>query len=136
MPYLLDTNAWVALLRDNNAPLANRIKSTPEGEILLCSVVMAELLYGARKSGTSHSKRNLELVARLRDRFRSLAFDDAAGEHWADIRIALERTGVPIGPNDLAIAATARANGVCVVTHNLREFERVPGLAVEDWQVG
>jgi tRNA(fMet)-specific endonuclease VapC len=62
-----------------------------------------------------------------------LPFDEPADEHYADIRAALERAGTPIGSNDLLIAAHARSRGLTLVTHNLREFERVPGLKVVDW---
>ena len=65
----------------------------------------------------------------------SLPFDDDAAEHFGDIRATLARQGKPIGPYDLQIAAIARAHGLIVVTHNTREFTRVPGLMLEDWQI-
>jgi tRNA(fMet)-specific endonuclease VapC len=66
--------------------------------------------------------------------FRSLDFDDRAAEEYGLIRADLERAGRLIGPNDLLIASIARAHDLCVVTHNIGEFIRIPGLAVEDWQ--
>lgn len=65
---------------------------------------------------------------------KSLPFDDAAAERYAGLRAGLEKVGTPIGPNDMLIAAIALANDVTVVTHNVREFSRVPGLRVEDWE--
>ena len=66
--------------------------------------------------------------------FLSLPFDDAAAEEYGRLRAFLAKQGLPIGPNDLLIAATALANNVTLVTHNISEFERVPGLQIEDWQ--
>lgn len=66
----------------------------------------------------------------------SLPFDDEAAEEYGSIRAYLEKRGAPIGPHDMLLAATARAKGLIVVTHNTREFNRVPGLNVEDWEVG
>lgn len=62
-----------------------------------------------------------------------LPFDAPADQHYADIRTALESAGTPIGSHDLFIAAHARAHALTLVTHNLREFQRVPGLQVVDW---
>ena len=100
---------------------------------MLCAPVKAELWFGACKS-----QRIAENQARLRLFFNdlpSLSFDDDAAEHFGDIRAALARQGKPIGPYDLQIAAIARAYGLIVVTHNTREFARVPGLMLEDWQI-
>jgi tRNA(fMet)-specific endonuclease VapC len=83
------------------------------------------------------SQRIAEHQARLRDlvlHIPSLPFDDRAVEHCGDIRALLAREGRPIGPYDLQIAAIARAGGLCVVTRNVSEFSRVPGLSIENWQ--
>ena len=78
-------------------------------------------------------RENLEAVERFLAPFLRLSFGSDAAEHYAEIRIALERLGTPIGPNDLVIAATVRAAGAILVTNNLREFQRVPGLECENW---
>jgi tRNA(fMet)-specific endonuclease VapC len=132
MAYLLDTNVWVALLRGRDAMLALRIKQAPAGDVLLCSIVKAELLHGARRS--ADAGKNTALIERLVTPHKSLPFDDAAAERYAVIRAALESKGLPIGSHDYLIAATALANGCVLVTHNTSEFSRVPGLIVEDWQ--
>lgn len=77
---------------------------------------------------------NLALLGRFFEPFVSLPFDDGCAEHYGQIRSGLEREGRPIGPNDLMIAATARAHGLTLVTHDSAEFARVPGLPLEDWE--
>jgi tRNA(fMet)-specific endonuclease VapC len=130
--YLLDTNDWVSFLRKSSTGLLKRLATADESEIVLCSIVLAELLYGVRRSGSS--QRNRAGVQAIADRFRCVAFDDECAAAYAGIRFELEQSGVPIGPNDMLIAAIAIANDLTVVTHNVREFSRVPGLRVEDWE--
>jgi len=132
MKYLLDTNACIRYLTGRSQALRQRLDAAGEDEIALCSVVLAELCYGAAKSVSPG--RVLEIQQRFVSRFRSLPFDDAAASIYGPIRADLERGGVPIGANDLLIAAIAVANGFALVTHNLGEFRRVPGLSVEDWE--
>jgi tRNA(fMet)-specific endonuclease VapC len=98
----------------------------------VCSVVKAELFYGVQKS--VKQKENIEKVHKFLDQFVSLSFDDKASEKYGEIRADLEKTGTPIGPNDLLIASIALANNVILVTHNTREFKRVKGLKIEDWE--
>lgn len=132
MRYLLDTNACIGVLSNGAVSLTERWKRTAPSQIRLCSVVKAELLFGAEKS----AKREL-VQQRLQiffSRFKSMPFDDAAARSYATIRAALERQGQPIGPNDTLIAAIALANGLTVITHNTSEFGRVPGLLIEDWE--
>lgn len=129
--FLLDTNAWIALLK-NNDRLVTAVRRHGVERLYLCAPVWAELWFGA-----CNSQRVAENQARLRDlatQVRSLPFDDRAAEHCGEIRALLARAGQPIGPYDLQIAAIARAAGLCVVTRNESEFSRVPGLAVENWQ--
>ncbi|CDH44248.1 MAG: type II toxin-antitoxin system VapC family toxin [Candidatus Competibacteraceae bacterium] len=130
--YLLDTNACIAWLR-NDEPITQHVVLAGKGHIWLCAPVKAELWFGACKS-----QRVAENQARLQRFFAnlpSLPFDDDAAEHFGDIRATLAHQGKPIGPYDLQIAAIARAHGLIVVTHNTREFARVPGLMLEDWQL-
>ena len=129
--YLLDTNVCIALLNGRPVSVAARLRVHSPVEIRLSSVVKAELYYGARHS--SRVAENLTLLHRFFEPYVCLPFDDRCAEHYGQIRADLARDGTPIGPNDLMIAATARANELTLVTHNVREFERVVGLPVEDW---
>ena len=132
MVWALDTNACIRVLNNTSAALVKRMRGTDPAHIALCSVVKAELLYGARKS--SRRADNLRLLDRFFMPLTSLPFDDACAEQYGVIRTELETAGTPIGPNDLMIAATALANDATLVTHNLQEFARVPGLRLEDWE--
>ncbi|MBN1285343.1 MAG: type II toxin-antitoxin system VapC family toxin [Anaerolineae bacterium] len=94
----------------------------------------AELYFGAMKSRSPQT--SLLKQQAFVERFVSLPFDDAAAVVYGRIRAELERAGTPIGPNDLMIASIALANGLILVTHNVREFERVAGLQIDDWESG
>jgi tRNA(fMet)-specific endonuclease VapC len=132
--YLLDSNAWIVVFRGTSAAVADQIKARPVTDIALRSVVLAELWYGAMRSGPAHRAMNEALIEEVRSKYVSVPFDDAAALEYADIRAHLSGSGQPIGPNDLMIAAIARAHGLTLVTHNTAEFSRVPGLGIEDWQ--
>ncbi len=134
MKYLLDSNAWIGWLRQSQPNLVRRIQQEQPADIALCSVVLGELLYGARHSGAAHQANNLALVAALRQQFVSVPFDDRAAEEYGKVREHLAGLGTLIGPNDLLIAAIVLANGLTLVTNNTSEFSRVPGLPLEDWQ--
>ncbi len=133
MTHLLDTNSCVDHLRRGQASnITVRLAAALPGSVVLCSVVLAELLYGAHRSA-----RTAQTLAQVRDfcrQFQSLAFDDRAAAEYGQIRAHLTGLGTSIGPNDLMIASIALANGLTVVTHNSSEFSRVPGLKLEDWQ--
>ena len=129
--WLLDTNACIGLLNGDRPALVARVEATDPRRLALCSVVKAELVYGAMRSARAAA--NLRLLDRFFAPFVSLPFDDDAARHAGEIRADLVRAGTPIGPNDLLIAAIARRAGLIVVTANTREFERVVGLGVEDW---
>jgi len=130
--YLLDTNACIRILNDASPLLVQRLASHAPSEIRLCSIVKAELLYGAR-----HSQRvaeNLKLLAQFFGPFVSLPFNDRCAEQYGQIRAELAQAGTLIGPNDLLIAAIARVYELTLVTHNVEEFGRVNGLRLEDWE--
>ena len=130
--YLLDTNACIRILNGTSPALIERLQEAPRAEMRLSSIVKAELLYGARKS--VRMAENLRLLEEFFDTIASLPFDDECAEEYGLIREELDRAGTPIGPNDLLIAATARAHRVVLVTHNVREFSRVANLQMEDWE--
>jgi tRNA(fMet)-specific endonuclease VapC len=130
--YMLDTNACIRVLNNTSTALVNRLRTESSSSIKLCSVVKAELLYGARHS--ARPTENIALLTRFFAPFVSLPFDDRCAEHAASIRAMLATRGRPIGPNDVLIAATASAHNLVLVTHNSREFSRVVGLRTEDWE--
>ena len=130
--YLLDTNACIRILNGTSERLVTRLRNHEPSEIHLCSVVKAELLYGARRSARPAD--NLRLLAKFFAPLVCLPFDDLCAERYGHIRSELERAGTPIGPNDLMIAATAVAHDLALVTHNTAEFARVAGLRLEDWE--
>lgn len=130
--YLLDTNACIRILNRSSEPLIARLEGTPPTQISLCSVVKAELLFGARRS--AFVEKNLRLLDEFFEPMTSLPFDDRCAAEYGAIRADLERSGTPIGPNDLLIAASARAHDLVLVTHNIREFSRVQGLRFQDWE--
>jgi tRNA(fMet)-specific endonuclease VapC len=104
----------------------------PAGTVAICSVVVAELVYGGYRS--AQPVKTLSQVRTFCSQFVSLPFTDAAAEEYGRIRAHLAALGTQIGPNDLMIAAIALVNGLILVTHNTAEFSRVPGLTIEDWQ--
>ena len=111
--------------------LAERLLDATPSSVILCSVVKAELYFGARNS--QRVAENLDRVDRFRNVFDSLPFDDAAAAHYGAVRAQLKREGRPIGANDLMIAAIALSADVTLVSRKLKEFERVPGLDVISW---
>jgi tRNA(fMet)-specific endonuclease VapC len=130
MRYLLDTNIFIAALK-GHAEVRERLSATPLSDVLLSPVVSGELELGVAKSTlTERSRARLhEVVSRL----TVIPLDEEVARHYADIRATLEKRGTPIGANDLWIAAQARALGASLVTDNVREFDRVDGLKVENW---
>ena len=130
--YLLDTNVCIHLLNQKHPGILQYFQQHSPAEIALCSIVKAELLYGARHS--QRVQENLQLLAKFFAPLVSLPFDDRCAEEAGLIRADLAGQGNPIGPNDLLIAATARAHDAVLITHNSGEFSRVTGLRMEDWE--
>jgi tRNA(fMet)-specific endonuclease VapC len=128
--YLLDTNIVSDLLRHPDGNVARRIARLDSDQVCISIVVACELRFGMVKSGAQRLVRQLE---RVLAELETLPLEPPVEEHYADIRNTLERAGTPIGPNDLLIAAHARALGLTLVTANFGEFSRVPGLSVENW---
>lgn len=128
--WMLDTNTLSDLIRNPRGPLVQRLAGIDPQALCTSIVVACELRFGAQRKGSPELTRR---VAQLLDSLQVLPFDTPADQHYADIRCALERAGTPIGNHDLFIAAHARSRGLTLVTHNLREFTRVPDLRVEDW---
>jgi tRNA(fMet)-specific endonuclease VapC len=132
--HLLDSNACIHAMRKGAvSPVAHRIAAEPIGAVVLCSVVVGELRFGAVRSNNPTA--TMLKVEAFCAPHLSLPYDDVAAVEYALIRADLSARGLLIGPNDLLIAAIARANNLILVTNNTAEFSRVPGLKLEDWQI-
>jgi tRNA(fMet)-specific endonuclease VapC len=130
MQYLLDANAVIALLNDTTSPIARRIRRYAPRDFSVSAVVIHELYYGAFKS--QRVEQNVARVDALQ--FSVLEFDEEDARQAGQIRAHLASKGTPIGPYDVLIAGQAKARELTLVTHDTDEFERVPGLKVEDWK--
>lgn len=128
--YLLDTNILSQLIKDPRGPLTDRLASLDADELCTSIVVACELRYGAARRASPALSQKVEDLLHC---VTVLALDADADRHYADIRTTLERSGQVIGGNDLLIAAHARALEATLVSHNEREFSRVPGLKLENW---
>ncbi len=132
MKFLLDTNPCIVYLNGRSLALRQRLDAEGDSNIVICSVVLAEMYYGETKS--SSPDKTLQTQQQFLSRFRCLAFDDAAAAVYGPIRAELERSGTTIGAHDLLIASIAMVHNLTLVTHNTREFLRIGGFKVEDWQ--
>ncbi len=129
--YLLDTNAVSDMMREPDGALARRVAALEEGSFGVSVIVAAELRYGAARRASPSLDERLETILSAVD---VLPLEEPAARHYGAIRADLERVGRSIGHNDLLIAAHARALGAVLVTDNVGEFRRVPGLEVENWR--
>jgi len=128
--YLLDTNAVSDLVRNPDGEVRNRIAVIGAGQVCTSIVVAAELRFGAIKRGSRRLLNQLETVLALLD---VLALEAPADRIYGELRTDLERSGRPIGSNDMLIAAHALTLGCTLVTANEREFSRIAGLKIENW---
>lgn len=131
MRFCLDTDTCINAMKGRCPGMATRFEQCNPEDFGIPAIVRAELLLGVLKSG--HSERTRNIVEAFLSPYELIPFERTAAQKYADIRHDLESKGTPIGPNDLIIAATARARNLILVTHNTDEFSRVPGLATEDW---
>ncbi|MDX8401506.1 MAG: PIN domain-containing protein [Mariprofundaceae bacterium] len=128
---MLDTNICIYLIKRKPAWVRDRFIHLEPGDVLLSSIVLAELMHGVERSASREQNRAaLEMFLMPLD---IVPFDDAAAARYGEIRACLEAKGCVIGGNDLFIAAHALSLGVTLVTNNEREFARVPGLRLENW---
>jgi tRNA(fMet)-specific endonuclease VapC len=132
MIYLLDTNVCIALMRGKKPQVTARFTSRSPNDLSVASVVVGELLTGAVRSHSPVSE--TAKVDTFLTPFLCLPFDLDAARRYAEIRADLEKRGLPISDADLMIAAIALVHGLTLVTNNTREFSRVPGLSLEDWE--
>jgi tRNA(fMet)-specific endonuclease VapC len=132
--YLLDTDILSNLLRPLPSPLlVRRIALTPVEDQTTSSVNLGELYYGARRLGAAGERLLARIESLLLPNLLVLPFDAEAARQYGELRAELEKAGTPIGDADTRIAAIARTNGLTVVTANIRHFQRVDGLPVENW---
>ena len=123
MIYTLDTNTCIRYINGRAPQLRVKIPTVPAHDIVVCSLVRAELFFGAAKSQTPAA--SLANQQKFLQPYATLPFDDAAAAVYGVIRATLEKSGTPIGSNDTLIAAIALAHNLILVTHNTREFSRV-----------
>lgn len=134
MTYLLDTNTVSYFLRDHSPQLTQRLMACAPETLAISAITAAELAYGLQKLGTSHRASILGLkLNKLLHAVATRPVPSEAASHYGRVRHHLESLRAPIGGNDLWTAAHALAEDLTLVTHNLKEFERVPGLSVESW---
>lgn len=131
--YMLDTNICIYAIK-NRHPQVREAFTRHQGQLCISTVVLMELLYGAEKSNRPEA--SLRIVEGLAASIDVLDYDIDAAAHTGQVRAELAKAGTPIGPYDQMIAGHARSRGLIIVTNNLREFQRVPGVRVEDWVRG
>lgn len=131
MKVMLDTNICIYLIKQQPPTVIERFLSQPVGEIGISSITAAELAYGVSKS--RHVAKNRHALEQFLIPLEVAAYDQAAAWSYGRLRGQLEAKGTPIGSMDMLIAAHALSLGVRLVSNNLREFRRVPGLRLENW---
>ena len=130
LKYILDTNIAIYVIKRRPIEMLKTFNQHA-GQLCISSITLAELLHGVEKS--RFVEQNLKNVESFISRLEVLEYGYKAASHYGDIRADLERKGTSIGVNDLHIAGHARSEGLIIVTNNVREFERVPGLRLENW---
>ncbi|WP_417579032.1 type II toxin-antitoxin system tRNA(fMet)-specific endonuclease VapC [Nitrincola sp.] len=130
LKYMLDTNIVIYVIKKRPVEVLT-VFNRHAGQMCISSITLAELLHGAEKS--TRPEHNLRQVEDFISRLEVLEYGVKAAAHYGDIRACLERQGTPIGVNDLHIAGHARSEGLTLVTNNLKEFERVEALRLDNW---
>lgn len=129
--YMLDTNICIYIKNHRPAEVLARFSKLPPGKVAMSAITYGELCFGAEKS--SKPKESKHILQQLVGLIPVLPLDETVSTHYGKIRQHLQERGMPIGNNDLWIASHALANKIILVTNNVVEFERVPGLRVENW---
>ena len=131
MLYMLDTNICAYILKNRPITVKAHFDDVPPEGLAISAIVMAELAFGVElQPGNELLRRQ---VADFTSRLRVIPWDDGAARHYGNIRADLQRTGAVVGNMDILIAAHARALGATLVSNNMREFDRIPGLLTENW---
>ena len=131
MEYLLDTNICIYIIKKKPAEVFERFKKLTIGDVGISSITLAELQFGIEKS--SNSEKNREALAKFLTPIEIIDYGFDATVEYGIIRAELEKKGIPIGPLDMLIASHAKSLDVILVTNNVREFERIAGLKIENW---
>lgn len=129
--YMLDTNIIVKAIRQKDHPVREKLLNHINGDLCISSITYTELMYGVYHS--KDPEKNLFALQEVLSWFEIIPFDAAAAESAGKIMASLASKGTPIGDRDMLIAGHALSKDIPIVTHNVREFERVAGLQVEDW---
>ncbi|MCP5214238.1 MAG: tRNA(fMet)-specific endonuclease VapC [Pseudomonadales bacterium] len=130
LKYMLDTNIVIYTIK-NRPEKVRKVFKQHAGQMAISAITLGELIYGAEKS--AQPERNLADVEAFAARLEVLAFDETAAAHFGQLRAELAKAGKPIGPYDQMIAGHARSLGLILVTNNMNEFKRVPGLRIVNW---
>ena len=129
--FMLDTDTCSYVMKRSHPQVIKRLQSVAVGDVCMSVVTRAELLYGVEVS--PRRAQDAAALAAFLPYVEALDLTDDVATHYAEIRADLKSRGMMIGANDLFIAAHARAHGLTLVTNNTAEFERVEGLAIENW---
>jgi tRNA(fMet)-specific endonuclease VapC len=130
LTYMLDTNICIYVMKNYPLSLQEKFNSLAE-QLCISSITLGELHYGAEKS--ARRAENLVAIEHFVARLDVLPFEANAAAHYGQVRAELELMGTPCGPHDMQIGGHARSEGLIVVTNNMREFSRMPGIRVENW---
>ena len=130
LAYMLDTNICIYVMKSYPLDLRDKFNALAE-QLCISSITLGELHYGAEKS--ARRVENLMAIDHFVARLDVLPFGDKAAAHYGQVRAELERAGVPCGPHDMQIGGHARSEGLIVLTNNMRELARMPGVRVENW---
>lgn len=131
MRYMLDTNICIYAIKHKPEQVFLRLQNCNPSEICISAVTYAELVHGVEKSQAI--EKNRVALAMLLSNIEIMKFDSYAAEGYGKVRAELERAGIPIGPLDMMIAGHAKSLGYTVVTNNIKEFQRIKGLKLENW---
>jgi tRNA(fMet)-specific endonuclease VapC len=127
---MLDTNICIYVIKNRSRGLRERFNSLAD-QLCISAVTLAEIIYGAEKS--ARPVENLAVVEQFTARLDVLGFAKRAAAHYGQLRAELERAGQPVGVHDMMIGGHARSEGLILVSNNLREFQRMEGLRLENW---
>ena len=133
LKYMLDTNIAIYTIKNKPSEVREAFKAH-DGQLCISAVTLMEMMYGAEASAAV--ERNLRDIEGFAARLDVLPYDNEAAAHTGQLRAELRKIGRPIGPYDEMIAGHARSRGLVVVTHNIKQFENVPGIRLANWVKG
>ena len=131
MRYLLDTNTCIYIIKRKPADVIDRFRQIRISQVGISSITLSELEYGVIKS--SKPEQNQLALAQFAAPMEILPYGDEAAQHYGELRVYLEKHGIPIGSLDMLISAHALSTECILVTNNVKEFERVPNLKIDNW---